>query len=1342
MRPSSFLAFLCCSVLLVPPCLAASITTGDGLALELDQAGQVSGVSCSGAALPVSGTGGFSVCDFADQPGPENLVKNPGFESGQEGWQLAAGQSLDTTIAHSGTTSARLEVPGPQPGKSNLETRVPVRPLTAYRAGLWVRRQNVGVCGAYISERDGNNKLVGAQTQVGAAIPKVDGEWHPLRWEFTTGPQTTVLSLRGDIYNSTGTLWLDDFSLVEANEGIYRPVTGALESTADGLRFEGGLADGGLQVLATLKGDGSCIRIDGEVRDTTGRDRAIGLRFALPVDLTGWTWYDDAEEAREIAGGPAYRRTYVCRSGIGQCSVYPWSATVGKQAGLSLALPLSQGPRSFILQYEPGAAQYSATSFFGLAPDCGTHPSSAPFSLVLYRHDPAWGMRSAMENYYRLFPESFVKRPTFEGYLNYANLEQFDAKTHELVISYTSRLADASDFGESYHFLSHMHGCYDYRQVAYQDPTRPSDETVFALLRDMAKAEEGKGRDYVPTAETIKKIVYGSTGQIAYIGDTRYWRAHEGYNHTDEPGWGFNFRVNEDPGISDYLARDFTKRAQDWAAQPEYTPWGATFTADAIEGYMANSAELDYRREHFETTLQPLSFGRESLAPALINTIWDFHHKCWWPLTGEHKIATYGNANCYEQFFTMPYVDVPMTEFDWDPQHPGRLDRYMRATAYQKIWRHWHAWGKTGGYGDEDPDNVGRHLARSLACAVYPAVYCIQVTAQNLDDYRGLYRQYVPAIEELSIAGWEPVPYARADNDIVVERFGSYAQGELHFTLRNYTDEPKTATLSLETEALGIPAGTELLCRDILPGTPVFSPVTDGRIQLEIAPQGARALWVGTRQQAGRLGLRLAGRTLDTVKRLFSSELGKEAGVSLTAAKVTTDRAQAAPVDELPRLAESLQEDLSVLRELATTQSPVDLDKLLLRARAQASQAPVALLGMTMAATRLFEGCARGEATALEATLRGAAGDPAPAVKVLSPWENPAAASRAEATPGEEPGLCVVRAELFVPAEPPRGLLPYALAIKGQSGGEPFTIILPVDLAVGRPLEATATPARLFRGASRDVVMQVHNSLATAGEVKVKLVLPKLITADPAEFSLSLPAKGSAEQRISLQLDTAVAIGQHRLPYEVSSADARFNTSGTLPFTVGDPVPEVTLRKLQAAPTVDGKLDDAAWQGEPLIPGLRRLSGGGEASQKTTVWAGHDGVGLYIAFDCRESQMDKLVAKYTDRGSPLYLEDDVEVFISPAGASRAYQFAVNPLGTQSDNFGNSADWKAAAQRDDTGWSVEMYIPFGALGDDGKPRDLPWGMQFGRQEKPSGEVTSWTPGSAFIVRESMGEVKLE
>lgn len=70
----------------------------------------------------------------------------------------------------------------------------------------------------------------------------------------------------------------------------------------------------------------------------------------------------------------------------------------------------------------------------------------------------------------------------------------------------------------------------------------------------------------------------------------------------------------------------------------------------------------------------------------------------------------------------MPFVDVPMTEGSWDAKNRGRLDRFMRAVNHHKIWRYWHAWDKSGGYGDRDPANVQAHFRGGLAYAIHPAV--------------------------------------------------------------------------------------------------------------------------------------------------------------------------------------------------------------------------------------------------------------------------------------------------------------------------------------------------------------------------------------------------------------------------------------------------------------------------------------------------------------------------------------------------------------------------------------------------------------------------------------------
>ena len=1342
MTPLRLSSLLMAGVLAIPsPVLAQETTleTKDGLKVQLSAAGRITDLRIGDTRLPLKADGGFSVADYHNQPEPENLVPNPGFEEGAAGWSLGRGQSIVTDIVHGGKAAVRLEVPGPATGNSNVGCLVPVKPNTRYRVGIWLRRENVGVCGAYASERDDKGKLTGKRTQVGVTIPKRDGVWLPLSWEIVTEPETTRLSLRADIYRSTGTLWLDDFSIVEVNEGVYQPMPGRIQRVGDQAKFRGKLPQAGLELDATFSADEHCVRVDGIVRDTTGEDRALGVKFALPLDLAGWTWHNDAEEREPIATASHHRHTYNCESGIGVCSVYPWSALSGPEAGLTLALSLSQGPRVFLLQHDQRLPQTSLTFYFGLCADAARNPSSAPFSFVLYRHDPAWGMRSAMERYYRLFPESFLKRPAYEGFLNYANLERLVPAAHRLD-GYAGGIIDAGDFGEGYRFLWHMHGCYDFRMVHYDDPKRPSDETVLALLNDMVAAEKEKSRHYIPTAETLKKLVYDSEGHIRYIGDTRYWRPQEGYNHTDKPGWGLNFRVNEDPGVSNHLAEVSRRTLEKYAQDPDRQPFDACFTADAIEGYHGNTRGLDYRREHFKTTDVPLTFGKRSLKVAMPNTIWDFHHKVWWPLTQQYKVITYGNANGYEQAFTMPYVDIPMIEWEWDRGHPERFERYLRAIAYQKIWRFWRVCGN----GEKDPASVRRHFHRGLAYAVYPCVGALQSTTGDIEPYRAAFRQYVPAIEELSAAGWEPIPHAHATEGLIVERYGEYARGDLHLTFRNYAEQAKQASVALDREALGIPDAARLVTLDILPGSPRLIPLTQDPWNVEVEADGARAFWIGTAQQAAQRGLRLAERTLDRIARLFSTELTDANKEALARAREAARRGAKGDASQALAAAQNLQRLALDLQGTLETKSPVDRDKLLLRLRVDLSHVPAALLGIESAADRVREDGLRGETTRLAWSLsnRGKVDLTDLNARVVSPWSE--VESRCQATPAvkELPAgkSAELAADLFVPAKPPRQLMPYLLEVRGKAGEAPFTLAIPTDLRVSAPLSVSVSPKRVFRGEERELTITVANRLKEPAPLRLKFAPPAKASLTPPEITLNVPANGEAEAIVVLALDLTARLGSLRLPYTITSEVPKFNQQGSASLSVSDPVPQAEIPRVGSKPKIDGNLNEPAWQRPPTIPELRMLAGGGPAAEKTAVWVAYDDEGLCVAFRCSESQMDKLQAKLTDRGSPLYREDDVEVFIQPPGSPRCFQFAVNALGARSDNFGNETNWIAAAQRLDEAWTVEMFVPYSAIGVATAPKPgACWPVQFGRQQKAKPEVTSWTPGRAFNVPEGFGEL---
>ena len=86
----------------------------------------------------------------------------------------------------------------------------------------------------------------------------------------------------------------------------------------------------------------------------------------------------------------------------------PLATVSGTGWGITLAQPMDV-PRSSVWHTSsPTACRWS--SEFGLSPLTWKFRNRAPFQFLLYRHDPAWGLRFAFARYYDFFPELFRKR--------------------------------------------------------------------------------------------------------------------------------------------------------------------------------------------------------------------------------------------------------------------------------------------------------------------------------------------------------------------------------------------------------------------------------------------------------------------------------------------------------------------------------------------------------------------------------------------------------------------------------------------------------------------------------------------------------------------------------------------------------------------------------------------------------------------------------------------------------------------------------------------------------------------------------------------------------------------
>ena len=473
-----------------------------------------------------------------------------------------------------------------------------------------------------------------------------------------------------------------------------------------------------------------------------------------------------------------------------------------------------------------------------------------------------------------------------------------------------------------------------------------------------------------------------------------------------------------------------------------------------------------------------------------------------------------------------------------------REERFWRACAYQKIWRFWCL--NTGWYDTEhvlDPKEVSQAFGEGLASAIFPPMDTVVRALGSLEPVRGAYRQYVPAIEELSAAGWEPVPYATAGEGVVVERFGSAARG-LYFTLRNYDPQPTRVSLRVHRGGLGIPEGERLVALDLVPGTPEIVALEGNALPVRVEADGSRAFCVGSREQIAARGLRQAGAVLDKIQRFFAAELDQKTvrlldqGRQLVRSQVTKRRPQShdsglrqAPIPDTGsavgtgdrerrqtlQAAENLQDLAGRLEAAFKTRSPIDLAKLLLRLRTTRPRSQSRVLEVQSHCPRLFEDALRGKAVSVRWELTGELWkEPArESLEVLSPWPELAAAAQRQIS-GVKPGCCVREVLLPVPAAPDRSVLPFALVYRGQTRGTPFTLMTPVDVAVGPSARISFEPDHVVRGKSASVRLRLENRQAEPATVEVRLAAPKYVQVKPTQFTMDLPGRGAIDREITI----------------------------------------------------------------------------------------------------------------------------------------------------------------------------------------------------------------------------------
>jgi len=173
-----------------------------------------------------------------------------------------------------------------------------------------------------------------------------------------------------------------------------------------------------------------------------------------------------------------------------------------------------------------------------------------------------------------------------------------------------------------------------------------------------------------------------------------------------------------------------------------------------------------------------------------------------------------------------------------------------------------------------------------------------------------------------------------------------------------------------------------------------------------------------------------------------------------------------------------------------------------------------------------------------------------------------------------------------------------------------------------------------------------------------------------------------------------------------------------------------------AAPTLDGRLDDAAWAAADSSGGFiqRDPDEGKPASFPTVVRVAFDDAAVYVALRAYDPEPGKVTAQLTRRDQDSSSDWLMVAFDSRHDLRTAYAFAVNPAGVKrdfivadgsGDDAGWDAVWESAVHRDAHGWTAELRIPLAALrftpGGDGV-----WGFEAIRIVARTHEQSFWAP----------------
>lgn len=268
---------------------------------------------------------------------------------------------------------------------------------------------------------------------------------------------------------------------------------------------------------------------------------------------------------------------------------------------------------------------------------------------------------------------------------------------------------------------------------------------------------------------------------------------------------------------------------------------------DSLHVHWAWSTLEDYRRDHLTVADHPPVFSYATKQPVLLGFMTHYDFVDWLSnqLRAQNRLLM-GNVFYDAYNFFAHHLDVLGSEIAViDDDTRANLRRTLSYQKPNSNLMQWHLW-EGGSRQLMTRSDVEAYIKASLFYAFFPSIFDAGIdtdgqariywrTPALYERDRDLFRYYVPIIQTIARAGWEPVTQAWTDNNAVwVERYGPEVVGasrQVYFTVRNATRLSQSYTLTIDFGALGANLTPSSTLVEIVSGANIPFVVSGGQIR-------------------------------------------------------------------------------------------------------------------------------------------------------------------------------------------------------------------------------------------------------------------------------------------------------------------------------------------------------------------------------------------------------------------------------------------------------------------------------------------------------------------------------